>query len=207
MANENKIITVGVLKEYHDNKVASALEKKADLVDNHVKAEQLQLKTINGVSVKGEGDITIDLSLYKMVAALPDILVKENEDDEEATVLNPAINKDKIYLVPASSTGTNNVYVEYLLANAGTAEAPSYVWEKIGEFTAAVDLAPYFKTADITEGNGLALTDDKLTMSVATTSEAGAMSAADKTKLDGIQVATWAELEDALNATPEEPQD
>lgn len=103
------------------------------------------MKTVNGESVVGSGDITIDLTLYKVVTSLP----TEN------------IDTTKIYLVKSATAGEKNIYTEYMYVDNK--------WEKIGEHKSDVDLTPYVKFED-----------------VATTSKAGAMSAADKAKLDGI---------------------
>ncbi len=83
--------------------------------------EALKLKTINGESIKGEGDIVIDLSLFKIVDKLP-----------TTDILN------KVYLVKneeAVPDGELNVYVEWIHANGK--------WEKLGEFKTAIDLTPY----------------------------------------------------------------
>lgn len=114
--------------------------------DGKLPAAQLPtLKTINGTSVVGSGNINIDLSLYKVVTALP----TEN------------IDVNKIYLVKSAVSGTQNIYTEYMYVESA--------WEEVGKFQSSVDLTPYVKFTD-----------------VATTSKAGAMSAADKSKLDGI---------------------
>lgn len=71
------------------------------------------------------------------------------------------IDVNKIYLVPSGTTGSQNKYTEYVYANGA--------WEKLGEFATSVDLSGYVKFTDL-----------------ASASKAGAMSAADKTRLDGI---------------------
>lgn len=83
------------------------------------------LKTINSQSLIGQGDITIDLSLYKVVASLPDSDIDEN----------------KIYLVDESAEGEQNRYTEYMYVEGQ--------WEKVGEFKADVDLTPYVKFTDV----------------------------------------------------------
>lgn len=83
------------------------------------------LKTINGESVVGKGDITIDLSLYRIVEALPEDNIEEN----------------KIYLVLSSKGEEGNVYSEWIY--------DGNKWEKIGDFRTTVDLEPYLKTADL----------------------------------------------------------
>lgn len=82
------------------------------------------IKTINGESILGSGNITIDLSLYKVVESLP-------ETD---------IDPNKIYLVLDTSGNDGNKYTEYV-----------YVidtWEELGTYTATVDLTPYLKKKD-----------------------------------------------------------
>lgn len=82
------------------------------------KVDALKLKTINGQAIEGEGDITIDLSLYKVVTTLPTADIDEN----------------KIYLVADASGKDKNVYEEYIYV-AGK-------WELLGKYKAAVDLTP-----------------------------------------------------------------
>lgn len=93
------------------------------------------IKTLNGNSLLGSGDITIDLTLYKLVDELP----TEN------------IDTNKIYLVQSETEGESNVYTEYIYANSA--------WEKMGEYKSDVDLSPYAKTADVE--TSLALKADK----------------------------------------------
>lgn len=77
------------------------------------------IKTLNGQSLLGSGDITIDLSLYKVVTTLP------TED----------IDTNKIYLVLSTESEEANVYTEYVYVEDS--------WEKLGEYKAEVDLTPY----------------------------------------------------------------
>ena len=92
-------------------------------VKNHVKTsiDSQQFKTINGTSVKGAGDIQIDLTLYKVVSVLP----------------TSSIDTTKIYLVKDSAID-NNSYSEYMYVDGS--------WEKLGDFRSSVDLEPYAKT-------------------------------------------------------------
>ena len=62
-------------------------------VKNHVKTsiDSQQFKTVNGTSIKGEGDIQIDLTLYKVVSVLP----------------TSDIDTTKIYLVKDSAIESN----------------------------------------------------------------------------------------------------
>lgn len=99
--------------------------------DGKLTASQLPaLKTINGSSIVGSGNITIDLSLYKLVDALPE----EGIDD------------NKIYLVKGTESGEENVYTEYIHV---TPEEGEPAWEKIGEYKSNVDLTPYVKFTDV----------------------------------------------------------
>ena len=92
-------------------------------VKNHVKTsiDSQQFKTVNGTSVKGEGNIQIDLTLYKVVSVLP----------------TRDIDTTKIYLVKDSAVD-NNSYSEYMYVDGS--------WEKLGDFRSSVDLEPYAKT-------------------------------------------------------------
>lgn len=94
------------------------------------KVDALKLKTVNGQNLRGEGDISIDLSLYKVVSSLPASGFDEN----------------KIYLVPNGETvpdGELNVYTEYIRVNGQ--------WEKFGEFKTAIDLTPYAQKTWVNE--------------------------------------------------------
>lgn len=78
------------------------------------------LKTVNGQSVVGSGNIEIDLSVFKVVESLPE------QGDER-----------KVYLVkaPEKARANKNVYVEYAWVNGE--------WEQIGEYKAGIDLELY----------------------------------------------------------------
>lgn len=87
-----------------------------------------ELKTINGESIVGSGNITLDLNIYKLVDALPEVATADTT---------------KIYLVLSGTAGTQNKYTEYAVVNGA--------WEKFGEYQAEVDLTPYLKKEDIAE--------------------------------------------------------
>lgn len=96
--------------------------------DSKLTASQLPaLKTVNGESIVGSGNITIDLGIYQVVDTLPE----SNQ------------NANKIYLVLTSpATGQEqNVYTEFIWVNNK--------WETLGEYHATVDLEPYVKKADL----------------------------------------------------------
>lgn len=82
------------------------------------------IKTINGVSLLGPGNMTLDLSLYKVVESLPET----------------GIDPNKIYLVLDTSGEEGNEYTEYVYVIDS--------WEELGTYKATVDLTPYLKTED-----------------------------------------------------------
>lgn len=85
------------------------------------------LGTINGVSLENN-DVTLDLSLYKIVKTLP------TED----------IQNNKIYLVESTSTTSKNVFDEYIYND--TATPPE--WELIGQVASEIDLSGYLTKDD-----------------------------------------------------------
>lgn len=123
-------------------KIGSGITKNAD---GTISIPAKSFKTINNESIEGEGNITIDLSLYKVVTELPTTGIEDN----------------KIYLVQSTETvpdGELNTYVEWIHVGGK--------WEKMGEYKSAVDLTPYAKTADVTKAIGDAKTE--LTGAIAT---------------------------------------
>lgn len=75
------------------------------------------MKTVNGVSVVGSGNISIDLSLYKVVDSLP----------------TTGIDATKIYIVPAKTTGDKNIKAEYVYTGNPASTYDASKWEKLGE--------------------------------------------------------------------------
>lgn len=181
------------------------------------------LKTVNGESITGSGDIKIDLTLYKVVETLP----------------TTGIDVNKIYLVLSGTAGEQNVYTEYVYVDSK--------WEEFGKYTAAIDLTPYVKFTDLASavkagamsaadytllhdtatgldtlkgrvddlvtaggepnvlesvkvnGTALTVTDKAVDIPVATAAKDGVMSKGDKSKLDGIEEMTEAELDALLD--------
>lgn len=180
------------------------------------------MKTVNGESILGSGDITIDLSLYKVVESLP----------------TTNIDVNKVYLVLSGTEGAQNIYTEYLYVNSK--------WEKVGEYKADIDLTPYVKFTDLASaakagamskedytllhdtatglaalkervdnlvaaggepnvlesvkvnGTALTVTDRAVNIPAASATADGVMSKSDKTKLDGLEEMTEAELDAIL---------
>lgn len=100
------------------------------------------LKTINNNSIVGEGNISIDLSLYKIVNSLP--------------TTNIDVNKIYLVLSEAESSSNGNVYTEYIYVNNK--------WEEIGKYKAKVDLTNYVTFDDVVTEykNGVFDTRDKV---------------------------------------------
>lgn len=134
--------------------------------------------------------ISADLSNYYDKDDVDSIVDAINTGAFEVVNELPETGEDKtIYLVPNGGTAPN-VKDEYIYVNGA--------WEKIG--TTEVDLSNYYtktQTDDLldakqdvlTAGDGIDITGNTISADIpnATTSAPGLMSAADKTKLDGIE--------------------
>lgn len=83
------------------------------------------MKSVNGVSVVGSGDITIDTSLYKWVDVLP----------------TTGIDATKIYIVPrknGGASGPRNTYAEYVYIK----ENHGNEWEELGAVVVDDQITP-----------------------------------------------------------------
>lgn len=133
-------------KDYIDDLINICVTKE-EFDDTKSKAESAvqedNLKTINTESLIGKGNITIDLSLFKLVEELP----TEN------------INPNKIYLVPNTTTRSQNVYNEYIY------DEVNKDWELLGTYSAEIDLSEYLKTADA-DAKYMKLDNGKATISI-----------------------------------------
>lgn len=135
-------------KEYIDNQISSFITKEEfdDTKDKANSALQPEdLKTINGESLSGGGNITIDLALFKVVSELP----TEN------------INPNKIYLKANTTLRATNVYDEYVYIE------DKKEWEIIGTYESEVDLSQYLKTTDA-DAKYMKLDNGKATISMST---------------------------------------
>lgn len=102
--------------------------------DGKLTAAQLPaLKSVNGVSVVGSGNISIDLSLYKVVDSLP----------------TTGIDATKIYIVPAQTTGDKNIKVEYVYTGDPTSAYDASKWEKLGEAQTNIVVDAYLSDTSI----------------------------------------------------------
>lgn len=98
------------------------------------------IATINGQSLLNGGNISlIKTGIFTIVTELP-----TND-----------IDKDKVYLVPSTETDNENKFSEYIYTDNG--------WEKLGTFTAKIDLSNYVQYTDVVTDttNGLMLASDK----------------------------------------------
>lgn len=99
----------------------------AQTLQEVVNSKQATITAGTGLEFEGNTlNVTLDTTVFKVVSVLPDSPAQGDEN--------------KIHLVPAESTGTNNAYTEYVWVNSA--------WEILGEYTSEVDLTPYLKTVD-----------------------------------------------------------
>lgn len=145
----------------------------------------------NGVaSLDSEGNIplrqlgNLDTTVAEVVTALPKTNIKKH-----------------IYLIKVSSV-TQNQYKEYLYTGDTSAEYDDSKWEKLGDFTATVDLANYAKKTDTVKNISFSTygstntkvlrivkaddTIDYVTIPMTSINGYGFMDESDKRKLDGI---------------------
>ena len=88
---------------------------------------QKKLTAGTGIAISGDNIISTTLDTNPFVILTGTSLPTTN------------IQSTKIYLLPASTTGTDNTYIEYAYVNSK--------WEKIGEFKPDVDLSSYATTS------------------------------------------------------------
>ena len=114
------------LSDYITNEQLQPVSDKID--DVSAKVEDISTKiikkgtlgTINGKSIENGNNVTIDLTLFKVVDQLP---VSD-------------IDVNKIYLLPNPAGADNNTYIEYMYINGR--------WEVVGEYKAELSLDDYY---------------------------------------------------------------
>ena len=62
--------------------------------------------------------------------------------------MKSSLSFQKNWLVPASQTGVNDLYEEYIVVKAETM-LDTYLWEKWGSGTITVDLSNYYTKAEV----------------------------------------------------------
>lgn len=123
-------------------------------------------KTVNGNSILGSGNISIDLSIFMLVDELPAKGVE-----------------NKVYLVTSPSWKPENVYTEYIWVNNS--------WETLGEYTASVDLTPYLKKTDLattTKDGAMSASDKAKLDGIAAGANKYTLPTASSSTLGGIKV-------------------
>ena len=123
---DQRYLTDSNLSDYITNEQLQPVSNKID--DVSAKVEDISTKiikkgtlgTINGKSIENGNNITIDLTLFKVVDQLP----------------TTDIDTNKIYLLPNPAGSDNNTYIEYMYINGR--------WEVVGEYKAEMSLDNYY---------------------------------------------------------------
>lgn len=123
---DQRYLTNSNLSDYITNEQLATVSDKVD--DISTKVEDLSTKiikkgtlgTINGKSIENGNNITIDLTLFKVVDQLP----------------TTDIDVNKIYLLPNPAGADNNTYIEYMYINGK--------WEVVGEYKSEMSLDNYY---------------------------------------------------------------
>lgn len=103
-------------------KVDKNTDAISDLSTNIIKKGTLG--KINGKSLE-DGDVTIDLTLFKVVSQLP----------------TSDVDSNKIYLLPNPAGKDNNTYIEYMYIDGK--------WEVVGEYKTEVSLDDYYTKEEV----------------------------------------------------------
>ena len=130
---DQRYLTDSNLSDYVTNDELQPVSDKVD--DISTKVEDISTKiikkgtlgTINGKSIENGNNITIDLTLFKVVDTLP---VSD-------------IDVNKIYLLPNPAGADNNTYIEYMYINGR--------WEVVGEYKAEMSLDNYYTKREADE--------------------------------------------------------
>ena len=177
---DQRYLTDSNLSDYVTNDELQPVSDKVDDISTKVAdistkiIKKGTLGTINGKSIENGNNITIDLTLFKVVDTLP---VSD-------------IDANKIYLLPNPAGADNNTYIEYMYISGR--------WEVVGEYKAEMSLDNYYTKEEAdekfltkTEGGNLAdyVKNGELDTKVG---EAGyvkidAVNAAIGTKIDGFK--------------------
>ena len=123
---DQRYLTNSNLSDYITNEQLQSVSDKID--DVSAKVEDIStniirkgtLGTINGKSIEDGNNITIDLTLFKVVDQLP----------------TTDIDVNKIYLLPNPAGADNNTYIEYMYINGR--------WEVVGEYKSEMSLDNYY---------------------------------------------------------------
>lgn len=158
---------------------------------------QATVQTIIGTKGKAQGIASLDDNGYVPLSQLGNL---DTTFAEVVTELPTSGIKKHLYLLKSTATDDNNNYAEYLYTGDVTATYDASKWEKLGEFKADVDLSGYAKKSEALgsftfsqSATTIPITQTKVgggtstaAIQPASSTQAGVMTAADKTKLDGI---------------------
>lgn len=128
------------LSDYITNEQLQPVSDKVDTVSAKVDdistkiIKKGSLGTINGKSIENGNNITIDLTLYKVVDQLP----------------TKDIDVNKIYLLPNPAGNDDNTYIEYMYIKGK--------WEVVGEYKSEMSLDNYY-TKEEADGKFLTKTE------------------------------------------------
>lgn len=128
------------LSDYITNEQLQPVSDKVDTVSAKVDdistkiIKKGSLGTINGKSIENGNNITIDLTLFKVVDQLP----------------TKDIDANKIYLLPNPAGKDDNTYIEYMYINGK--------WEVVGEYKSEMSLDNYY-TKEEADGKFLTKTE------------------------------------------------
>ena len=130
---DQRYLTNSNLSDYITNEQLQPISDKID--DVSAKVEDISTKiikkgslgTINGQSIENGNNVTIDLTLFKVVDSLP---VSD-------------IDVNKIYLLPNPAGVDGNTYIEYMYINGK--------WEVVGEYKAEMSLDNYYTKGQVDE--------------------------------------------------------
>lgn len=118
------------LSDYVTNEQLQPVSDKVDDISTKVSdistkiIKKGSLGTINGQSIENGNNVTIDLTLFKVVDQLP----------------TTDIDVNKIYLLPNPGGQDGNTYIEYMYINGK--------WEVVGEYKSEMSLDNYYTKED-----------------------------------------------------------
>lgn len=193
------------MKAYADAKAAAAAKGVTDTkgkasgiasLDTSGKLPTSQLpalKTVNGSSIVGSGNISIDLTLFKIADSLP----------------TTGVDATKIYLVKSTASGTNNTYAEYIYTGDTSQTIDTAKWEKLGEYQSTIAVDDAMSTTSVNPvqnkvvNAALANKVDKVSGKALSTND---YTTEEKTKLAGIAAgATKVTVDTSLSTTSTNP--
>lgn len=114
------------------------------LFDDDTRRSNFKISGTQNISVSSDanGNITITGPDLSGLAVTSNYYTKSEIDNKLSSILDikivptlpiTDINTKTLYLMSAGSTGTNDLYKEYVYINKGTSENPNWDWETLGE--------------------------------------------------------------------------